>query len=136
MPIVVKAVSEDDFNKWVSVQKSKMTAAQAGSSKTWSKSQLMSRGQKVYAKSCASCHGPTGAGVPGVFPPMTGSKIATGPVSAHLDMVINGKPGTAMSAFKDQLSDVDLAAVVTFERNGLGNKNGGVVQPSQIKALR
>ena len=136
MPIVVKAVSEDEFNKWASVQKDKMLAAQAGARKTWSMSQLMKRGEKVYGQSCAACHGPTGAGIPGVFPAIAGSKIAIGPVAGHLDISMNGKTGTAMQAFKGQLSDVDLAAVVTFQRNGFGNKTGDVVQPSQVKALR
>jgi cytochrome c oxidase subunit II len=136
MPIVVKAVSEDEFNKWASVQKDKMLAAQAGARKTWSMAQLIKRGEKVYGQSCAACHGPTGAGVPGVFPAITGSKIATGPVAGHLDISMNGKTGTAMQAFKGQLNDVDMAAVVTFQRNSLGNKTGDVVQPSQIKALR
>jgi cytochrome c oxidase subunit 2 len=67
---------------------------------------------------------------------MTGSKIATGPLAGHLDIVMKGKAGTAMQAFAAQLSDVDLAAVVTFERNSFGNKTGDVVQPSQVKALR
>ncbi|MDH5648520.1 MAG: cytochrome c oxidase subunit II [Gammaproteobacteria bacterium] len=136
MPIVVQAVSEDEFNKWASVQKDKMVAAQAGAGKTWTKSDLVARGEKVYGQSCAACHGPSGAGVPGVFPAMTGSKIATGPVADHLNIVMNGKAGTAMTAYKGQLNDVDLAAVITFERNGLGNNTGDVVQPSQVKALR
>ena len=71
-----------------------------------------------------------------MFPAMTGSKIITGPLKGHIDIVLNGKAGTAMQAFAAQLNDVDLAAVITFERNALGNKIGDVVQPSQIKALR
>lgn len=136
MPIVVKAVSEGEFNKWASIQKDKMLAAEAGSRKNWTKAQLIKRGEKIYAGSCAACHGPTGAGVPGVFPPITGSAASSGPAAAHIDIVLNGKAGTAMQAFKSQLNDADLAAVVTFERNGLGNKTGDVVQPSQVKALR
>lgn len=136
MPIVVHAVPEDEFNKWASVQKDKMVAAQAAAGKTWTKDELVKRGEKVYQTSCAACHGATGAGIPGVFPAMTGSKIATGPVKGHLDIVMNGKAGTAMAAFKGQLNDVDLAAVVTFERNALGNSVGDMVQPAQVKAAR
>jgi len=136
MPIVVEAVSQEDFNKWVSLQKDKAVSAAADSNKVWTKTALMKQGKKVYEKSCQACHGATGAGVPGAFPAITGSKIATGPVKDHLDMVMNGKAGTAMQAFKGQLSDADLAAVVTFERNGLGNKAGDIIQPSQVKALR
>ncbi|MFV1993032.1 MAG: cytochrome c oxidase subunit II [Acidiferrobacterales bacterium] len=136
MPIVVKAVSQEDFNKWVSLQKDKAVSAAADSNKVWTKTALMKQGKKVYEKSCQACHGATGAGIPGAFPAITGSKIATGPVKDHLAIVMDGKSGTAMQAFKGQLSDADLAAVVTFERNGLGNKAGDIVQPSQVKALR
>lgn len=136
MPIVVDAVSESDFNKWVNRQKGQMVAAAAAAGKSWSKADLMKRGEKVYGQSCAACHGATGAGIPGVFPAITGSKSASGPAKAHLDIVMNGKAGTAMAAFKKQLSDVDIAAVVTYERNALGNSKGDVVQPSQVKALR
>ena len=136
MPIVVKAVSEEDFNKWVSVQKDKMVAQAEAAGKTWDKAGLMQRGEAVYKQSCAACHGATGAGVQGVFPPIAGSKIAKGPIEGHLDIVMNGKAGTAMQAFKGQLNDVDLAAVITYQRNAFGNDTGDVVQPSQIKALR
>lgn len=136
MPIVVEAVSQEDFNKWVSLQKDKAVSAAADSNKVWTKTALMKQGKKVYEKSCQACHGATGGGVPGAFPAITGSKIATGPVKDHLEIVMSGKAGTAMQAFKGQLSDADLAAVVTFERNGLGNKAGDIIQPSQVKALR
>jgi len=136
MPIVVEAVSQEDFNKWVSVQKDKAVSAAASSNKTWSKAELIKQGEKIYQKTCAACHGATGAGVPGAFPAMAGSKIANGPVKNHLNIVMNGKTGTAMQAFKGQLSDADLAAVITFERNSFGNKTGDIIQPSQVKALR
>jgi len=136
MPIVLKAVSDDDFNKWVSAKKAETVASAADAGKTWSKDDLMKRGEKAYQASCAACHGPTGAGVPGVFPPIKGSKIAAGPLDAHINIVLKGKAGTAMQAFAGQMSDADIAAVVTFERNAFGNNAGDVVQPSQIKAKR
>jgi cytochrome c oxidase subunit 2 len=135
MPIVVKAVGEDEFNKWVSTQKAQMVASAADAGKTWTKDELMTRGEKVYAN-CVACHGATGAGIPGAFPALTGSKIATGAIDAHINIVLKGKPGTAMQAFAGQLSDADIAAVVTYERNALGNKTGDVVQPAQVKAKR
>ena len=95
----------------------------------------MERGKKVYASTCAACHGVNGEGM-GPFPKMTGSPVANGPLDAHLNIVMNGKAGTAMQAFAAQLNDTDIAAVVTFERNGFGNKAGDMVQPSQVKALR
>ncbi|MFQ5756845.1 MAG: cytochrome c oxidase subunit II [Acidiferrobacterales bacterium] len=135
MPIVVKAVSDEDFAGWVKQQQELKVASAAEAKKTWTKEQLLTRGKSVYNQ-CAACHGPTGQGVPGVFPPIAGSKIATGPLDAHLNIVMNGKPDTAMQAFGKQLNDIDLAAVITFERNAFGNNTGDVVQPSQIKALR
>ena len=135
MPIVVQAVSPEEFDKWVSLQKDKAASASADAGKTWTRDELMEKGKKVYASTCAACHGANGEGV-GPFPKIAGSKIATGPVAAHLNIVMKGKPGTAMQAFAGQLNDVDIAAVVTFQRNGFGNKTGDVVQPSQIKAAR
>jgi cytochrome c oxidase subunit 2 len=135
MPIVVKAVDDAEFTKWVSTRKAEMVASAADSGKTWGKDELMKRGEKVY-QTCAACHGPQGLGVPGAFPALKGGKIATGPVDAHIDMVMKGKPGTAMQAFAAQLSDADIAAVVTYERNAFGNNTGDVVQPSQVKAKR
>ena len=135
MPIVVQAVSPEEFDKWVSLQKDKAASASADAGKTWTRDELMEKGKKVYASTCAACHGANGEGV-GPFPKIAGSKIATGPVAAHLNIVMKGKPGTAMQAFAGQLNDVDIAAVVTFQRNGFGNKTGDVVQPSQVKAAR
>ena len=135
MPIVVQAVAPEEFDKWVSLQKDKAASAEASAGKTWTQNELMEKGKKVYASTCAACHGPNGEGI-GPFPKMTGSKIATGPLAAHLNIVMKGKPGTAMQAFAGQMNDADLAAVITFERNGFGNKTGDVVQPSQVKAAR
>ena len=74
--------------------------------------------------------------VPGAFPGLKGGAMVTGPKDAHLDIVLNGKPGTAMGAFGGQLNDIDLAAVVTYERNAWGNDKGDLVQPSEVKAAR
>ena len=80
----------------------------------------MALGEKTYLNRCAMCHQPSGLGMPPTFPALKGSKVATGPVAEHLDRVLNGKTGTAMQAFKDQLSDEELAAVITYERKRLG----------------
>jgi cytochrome c oxidase subunit II len=90
-------------------------------------------GEGVYQQACATCHALDGQGVPGAFPAISGSAIATGAIAAHIDIVVNGKTGTAMQAFKDQLSAVDLAAVVTYQRNRLGNAVGDYVNPSDIQ---
>ncbi len=136
MPIVVVAMSEDGYKDWVAKQKGQVTAGEAETNKNWALKELTDRGQEVYNRICAACHQPTGVGLPPTFPALKGSKIATGPIAAHIDTVFNGRSGTAMQAFKSQLSDVELAAVITYERNAFGNNTGTVVQPIQIKTLR
>ena len=96
----------------------------------------MQKGEAVYKASYASCHQANGHGVPGVFPAIAGSVISKGPIEDHLRIVVHGKEGTAMMAFGPQLNDVDIAAVVTYERNAFGNNTGDVVQPAQAKAAR
>lgn len=136
MPIVVEAVTDSEFKTWLAEEKKMMVAAAAAAERTWGQQELMDRGQEVYNKVCVACHQPNGKGVPGVFPAIAGSKIATGPIEGHLNIVMNGKPGTAMQAFAKQLNDADIAAVVTFQRNAFGNNKGDAVQPSQVKAAR
>ncbi|MDH5516317.1 MAG: cytochrome c oxidase subunit II [Gammaproteobacteria bacterium] len=137
MPIVVEVKSEADYAAWVAEKKGAAMAAAASDSKVWSQDELMAKGEAVYNASCAACHGPTGDGVPGVFPAMKGSAIATGNLAAHLDIVINGsKVNPAMAAYGAQMSDADLAAVITYERNAFGNNTGDAVQPADVKAAR
>ncbi len=136
MPIVVRVVSAEDYTKWVDGEKKKLAALADDPSKVWTLDDLKVRGEKVYAANCVACHQATGKGAPPAFPPLDGSKIATGPKAAHIDIVMHGKPNTAMAAFDKQLSDTDIAAVVTYERNAWSNKTGEVIQPAEIKALR
>jgi cytochrome c oxidase subunit 2 len=136
MPVVVQAVPADEYNKWLSARKAEMLASAADVGKTWGKAELMARGEKVY-QVCAACHGADGKAPAPIFPNMAGSAVANGPLDAHIDMVMNGsKKNTMMAAYKGQMNDLDIAAVITFERNSFGNKAGDVVQPSQIKARR
>ncbi len=136
MPIVLEAKTEEDFAQWAADQKAGAAAEAAAASQTWTKDDLMAKGETVYNTNCAACHQVNGQGIPGVFPPIAGGPISIGALADHIDIVINGKTGTAMQAFGAQLSDVDLAAVITFERNGFGNDTGDVVQPSDITAAR
>jgi len=92
----------------------------------------MMRGEKVYLSTCAVCHQPGGTGLPPTFPALKGALITTGPVAAHINIVMNGKMGTAMVAFKDQLKDQDLADVITYERNAWGNNTGVLVKAADI----
>ncbi len=135
MPIVVVAKAPADYAAWVAQQKGAAAETAAAASKTWSKDDLIARGQEVYAANCAACHQPNGKGLPPAFPALAGSAIATGDPAKHIEVVLNGRPGTAMAAYRDLLSDVDLAAVITYERNSWGN-SGSVVQPADVKAAR
>ena len=136
MPIVVEVVSAEKYAKWVEEQKKQMAAAADEGGKTFTMEELMSRGEKVYAANCVACHQANGKGLPPAFPALDGSKFVKGPLAAHIDIVLNGKPNTAMAAYGGQLGDGDIAAVVTYERNAWGNKTGEAVQPAEIKAAR
>jgi cytochrome c oxidase subunit 2 len=146
MPIVVEAMTVADFNKWVDSQTGgapippPVVGAPAAAltakplvSTAMTKDELMKRGEATYLKTCAICHKPDGTGNPPVFPPLKHGKIVMGSVKAHLEIVLHGKPGTAMQAFGSQLSNEEIAAVITYERNALGNKKGDIVQPQDVK---
>jgi cytochrome c oxidase subunit 2 len=137
MPIVVEAVTESEYKQWLAGMQAEAAAAAASADQEWSMEDLIAKGESVYQANCSACHGPTGAGIPGAFPAMTNSPIVTNSDPAeHINIVMNGKAGTAMAAYKGQLNDVDLAAVITFERNSFGNSVGDAVQPSAIKNAR
>jgi cytochrome c oxidase subunit II len=136
MPIVVEVKEQADYDNWLAEQKAKAAAAAKDSGKVYSLAELKTNGEKVYAANCAGCHQAKGEGMAPVFPALDGSKIVTGPVQAQIDIVMNGKEGTSMPAFGKQLSDSDVAAVITFTRNAWSNKTGDMTQSSDIKALR
>ncbi|MCM5571693.1 cytochrome c oxidase subunit II [Burkholderiaceae bacterium FT117] len=136
MPIVVEVKSKEDYAKWVDEQKKAMLAKMDDPNKEWAQPDLMARGEKVYQANCVACHQANGKGVPPAFPALEGSKLVLGPQAPQVDIVLNGKQGTAMASFK-QLSDVEIAAVITYTRNAWGNKaEDGIVQPSEVKAAR
>ena len=110
--------------------------ADAGADREWTMDELMERGEQVYSTFCVACHQVNGQGIPGAFKPLVGSPVTTGPVDGHIDTVMNGVAGTAMAPFGMQLNDVDVAAVITYERNAWGNDSGDAVQPSTIAARR
>ncbi|MGK0270267.1 MAG: cytochrome c oxidase subunit 2 [Cocleimonas sp.] len=137
MPVVVIAKPQAEYDAWVVEQEAKQIAIAEAASGTKTKEELMVQGQKIYSSNCAACHGATGAGVPGVFPAITGSSIVNNPdTAAHINILLNGVAGSAMQAFGKQLNDGDIASVITYQRNALGNSEGTVVQPSDIKAAR
>ena len=135
MPIVANVMAAEDFDAWIADQQAMKVASAGEADRAWTMDELMVHGQEVYFQ-CIACHGDQGQGVPPTFPPLTGGAVTIGPIEEHIDVVMNGRPNTTMVAFKEQLSDADIAAVITYERNALGNSVGDLVQPSEIKALR
>jgi cytochrome c oxidase subunit 2 len=136
MPIVVEVKSQEAYKAWADGKKKEMLAKADDPTKEWTVADLNERGAKVYASNCVACHQATGKGVPGAFPALEGSKLVLGKQEDQIAILLNGKPGTAMAAFK-QLSDVELAAVATYTRNAWGNKaEDTVVQPKDFTAAR
>jgi cytochrome c oxidase subunit 2 len=136
MPIVLVAKTQEDYDAWVEDQKSAAAAAADAATQALGMDELMAKGESVYKSHCAACHQANGEGIPGVFPGIAGSAIATGDVAKHIDIGVNGVTGTAMQAFGEQLSAVDLAAVITYQRNAFGNDTGDMVQPADITAAK
>lgn len=156
MPIVVEAKPKPEFDKWLA----KAAAAETASKEEQHRSRevLLALGQQAYMNYCAACHQPTGLGMPGAIPPIAGGrpfdatpeftdalaqrgfykdgKIVLGTVDRHIGIVLNGIDGTPMPAFGPQLSDQDIAAIITFERNSFGNQTGDIVQPGAVAAER
>jgi len=136
MPIVVDVKTKADFDTWLAGRKVESAKLKELTSKDWTMEELVARGDKVYHTTCVACHQPEGQGLPPMFPALKGSKTATGPKEEHLNTVFNGRAGTAMAAFGKQLSEVDIAAVVTYERNAWGNNKGDMVTPKDVLALK
>lgn len=136
MPIEVHVVSEAAYAEWVQAQLAGKAAAEAEQARTdWTPEELASRGADLYAANCAACHQPTGQGVPPAFPALAGSELVAGDPAAVVEVILKGRPGTAMAAFGGQLSDLDIAAVTTHMRTSWGNA-AEAVAPDQVAAVR
>ena len=139
MPIVVDVVSQADYEKWSAEQQKSLAQASEDPNKVWETDELIAQGEKVYAAHCVACHQANGQGMPPTFPALDGSDASLGPMQEQIHTVLNGVPGTAMAAFRDQLSDTEIAAAITYTRNAWGNAGKGedpVVQPADVLALR
>lgn len=131
MPVVVKAVPEDEYNSWLAERRAQAEKEKELANKTFTLEELMAQGEAVYGKACLACHGANGEG--GVGKAIAGSPIATGDITAHIDIIVNGSANNpAMAAYRETLSEVDTAAVITYQRNAFGNNTGDVVQPLDI----
>ncbi|SFV20506.1 cytochrome c oxidase subunit 2 [Pseudidiomarina donghaiensis] len=136
MPVVVIAKEPAEYQAWISeqeaIQKQAKEEEQRLLSMSMSKDELMELGERIYLGSCAACHQPSGEGIPGVFPSLKGTDMVLNDIDGHIDIVVNGKAGTAMQAFGNQLSLRELAAVITYERNAWGNNTGDLIQAADV----
>jgi len=137
MPIVVEVVSKEDYAKWVGEQKKAALASAEDPNKPWDLQALMTKGAQVFNSNCAACHQTTGTGNAAIgAPALVNDKVVLGPRDHQIDVVLNGQNNGKMPAWK-QLSDVDIAAVISYTRNSWGNKAAeNVVQPSEVKVAR
>lgn len=136
MPIVVEAVPMEEYRQWVASHKAAAAERVADVEVEWAMEDLMAKGEAVYRTSCAACHQPNGKGIPPTFPAIAGSAIATGPIEEHIDVVMNGRSGTPMAGFAAQLDDIELASVITYQRNAFGNQMADWVRPATIQVAR
>ena len=134
MPIHVKVVSAEDYAVWVGQEQKKMAAKMDDPSKVWTLTEILQRGEKVYAANCVACHQPNGKGG-GAIKALDGSAVVlNSDVSKQIHVLLNGQ-NNAMPAWK-QLSDTELAAVISYTKNNWSNKTGQLVQPADVKAAR
>ena len=142
MPVVVIAKEPAEFDSWIRQEAETQAKAKAAEqellSMNMTMADAMALGEKTYLGYCAGCHQPGGQGLPGIFPALKGSKMATTAteLAAHIDIVLNGKSGTAMQAFGKQLTLQEIAAVITYERNAWDNNTGDLVQAAAIHAAK
>ena len=134
MPIHVKVVSHADYTAWVDGKKKAMAALADDPTKTWQLAELVARGEKVYNANCAACHRPDGKGA-GPIKPLDGSAIVLNDPAQQIDILLNGRRNGAMPAWK-QLSDTEIAAVMTYTKNSWSNQTGKLVQPAEVVAAR
>ena len=139
MPIVVHALPPEEYAAWYADQLGEQVAEARQEAELveqdWTGAELFARGESVYEGQCAACHQPNGQGMPPVFPAIAGSAVATGDVRDHLDVIYNGRAGTAMQAFGQQLNATDIAAVMHYQRHAFGNDTGDVVMPADVVAF-
>jgi len=135
MPIHVKVLSAADYSAWVAVKQKEMAALADDPSKVWTLAELVGRGEKVYAANCAACHQASGKGA-GPIKPLDGSPVVLDADKIReITVLLQGAGNGAMPAWR-QLSDTELAAVITFTKNNWGNKTGQIVQPAEVAAAR
>jgi len=135
MPIHVKVVSAEDYAAWVGLEQKKMAAKMDDPTKVWTLPEILQRGEKVYAANCVACHQASGKGG-GAIKALDGSALVTNSdAGKQIHVLLNGQNNNSMPAWK-QLSDTDIAAVISYTKNNWSNKTGQLVQPAEVKAAR
>ena len=135
MPIHVKVVSAEDYTKWVAGEQKKLAAKADDPGKVWTMDDILKRGEKVYAANCAACHQASGKGA-GPIKALDGAAVVLdADKTKEIMVLLNGQNNGAMPAWK-QLSDTDLASVITYTKNNWSNKTGQLVQPAEVLAAR
>jgi cytochrome c oxidase subunit 2 len=135
MPVVVKVVPQEEYDLWVAGKKEEALKMAELTEKTWSAEELVQRGEGIYQKNCVACHQSNGAGIAGIFPALAGSDIVLNNKARHLEILMEGVQGAAMASYANQLSEVDMAAVITYTRRSWGNAekgDGEIVVPTDI----
>ena len=145
MPIAVIVKSETDYAKWVEESRAKWStnaltavapaAPPEDDGKTFTMAEAKDKGEKIYAANCVACHQANGKGLPPAFPSLAGSKTVLGTSDQQINVLLNGRVGTAMQSFA-RLSNSEIATVITYTKNSFGNSVGKVIQPADIKAAR
>ena len=134
MPIVVKVVEQEEYNQWVDEKKQAAIKMAELTTKDWTAQELVERGESVYAVNCVACHQTNGQGIPGIFPALAGSDIVMNQKDKNIEILMEGVQGAAMNSFS-YLSEVELAAVITYTRQSWGNAENGdgeIVVPKDI----
>ena len=135
MPVVVKVVPQEEYDLWVAGKKEAALKMAELTEKTWSAEELVKRGEGIYQKNCVACHQSNGAGIAGIFPALAGSDIVLNNKARHLEILMEGVQGAAMASYANQLSEVDMAAVITYTRRSWGNAekgDGEIIVPTDI----
>ena len=135
MPVVVRAVEQEEYEAWIIEKIVLAEAEKLLTEKVWTKAELIERGQGVYLKNCVACHQANGQGLPPVFPSLEGSQIVMRDKARNIEILMEGVQGAAMQDFSKQLSEVDIASVITYTRDSWSNgKNGDgeIVVPKDI----
>ena len=135
MPIVVRAVTKEEYDEWVAEKREAMEQLAFLTEKEWTADELYAQGEEIYKTRCAACHQVNGAGITGFYPALAGSEVVMNDKTGQIEILMEGIRGSQMQSFAEQLNEVDMAAVITFTRLAWNNDkqgDGTIVVPKDI----